>query len=164
MARKAIVLGLVTAGVVIAATTWSRSSQTASSETQHARWSDVANRACQRMQDRYSALGRHHWKPLYVYPPRQLARIARLRREFLEIHIEALREIETQAPARTRVQTRAIALYRRMLMTIPPVIAAAERHNLRVYDKANVRMVRAIQATRDAFARGGTSNICNWGI
>jgi hypothetical protein len=156
-----VLLAAIAAAVaMVALGTVSRNSRAASNGS----WAETVDDVCQHMQDRYTLLGRNYWKPLYVYPPRSLARVAVVRRRFLVIHADALTEIRAHVVARTRAQTRALRLYAHMLTTIRGVIRAAQGGDLRTYDTADVLMVRSIQATRDAFAATGTSNICNWGI
>ena len=125
-------------------------------------WAQMASAACWRMQNRISAEGWAHWKPLADRRP--LGRIAVLRRELLELHRAGLREILAHGPPPDGPPARAVVRYRRMLVMIRDVARAAERRDVAAYRDADVRMVLAIQATRTAFEQAGTENICNFAI
>lgn len=114
------------------------------------------------MQNRISLHDWRFWEPLGVYPPRDLSRVAYLRRVLLKIHRDGLAEIQAQAGAPREAQ--AVATYRHMLDTIAAVARAAEIGERKAYDEADVRMVRSIAATRNAFERAGASYICSIAI
>ena len=158
MRRVALACAVLALAVLVAtfAAQQGRSGQRASS------WAQVATRACEHMQQRIGFYGWKHWKPLADNRP--LARVAVLRQELLVIHEDGLREIRSRAPASTPAQARAVARYSEMLRAIRSVIRTARRGEVRAYNDANVRMVRAIVATRTAFTRAGAGNICNFAI
>ena len=125
-------------------------------------WAGAATAACQSMWDRMKSFPPNHWQPLSEDRP--LSRIALLRREWLVIHRDGLREIGARAAAKTPQARRAVGDYVRMLDTIRRVAQAAKTGDRRAYNVANIRMVLAIVKTRKVFARAGAGRVCNFGI
>jgi hypothetical protein len=127
-------------------------------------WAQAATTSCRHMQNRISLHGWNYWKPLAIYPPRNLARVAYLRRVLLKIHRDGLAEIESKAVASRLIEVRAVASYRRMLQRIAAVARAADAGNRTAFSDADVRMDRSILGTRDAFQRAGVAHICSVAI
>jgi hypothetical protein len=54
--------------------------------------------------------------------------------------------------------------YEKMLAAIRGVIPPAARNDRDAYNRADIRMVLSIEATRKAFDRLGAGHICDFGI
>jgi hypothetical protein len=93
-----------------------------------------------------------------------LPKVAAARRTWLEIHEDGLRQLRDAVPAETDAQRRALAVYEQMLAAIRGVIPPAARNDREAYNRANIRMVLSIVATRKAFDRLGAGHICDFGI
>jgi hypothetical protein len=57
-----------------------------------------------------------------------------------------------------------MSVYEKMLAAIRGVIPPAARNDRDAYNRANIRMVLSIVATRKAFDRLGAGHICDFGI
>jgi len=125
-------------------------------------WARAATDACTWMQDQMSRRGSVFWRPINFNGP--LPRIAVARRTWLSIHAEGLRRLRDAVPARTSAQRHAIAVYEGMLAAIRGVIPPAARNDRDAYNRANIRMVLSIEATRKEFDRLGAGHICGFGI
>lgn len=102
------------------------------------------------------------WRPINFNGA--LPKIAVARRTWLAIHQEGLRRLRSTTPARTPAQRRAVTVYEQMLAAIRAVIPPAARNDRAAYNRANVRMVLSIVATRKAFDGLGAGHICDFGI
>jgi hypothetical protein len=148
-------------------TAYGPSSSTVSpTQASKALWSRVANEACARMQQRISALGGFdYWAAINTPLARKrLPRIACLYGQWLRIKEEGLREIQSQVLEPTAGQADALASYEEMLNKMGAAVRMAERGNRRAYVRAYLQMLHAIDVTREAFAREGAANICNFPI
>ncbi len=127
-------------------------------------WALAANRSCRQMENRMENHPAWYWNELAVYPPRNFPRVAYLRRVWWKVHRDGLAEISAHAAASRATELRAEATYRYMLRTILAVAKAADSAKLAAYNDADVRMRRAILATRAAFRRAGAARICTVAI
>jgi hypothetical protein len=125
-------------------------------------WARAATDACTFMQDRMSRQGPAFFGPINANRP--LPKVAAARRTWLAIHEDALRRLRSAAPARTPAQRHALVVYEQMLAAIRAVIPPAARNDRAAYNRANIRMVLSIVATRKAFDRLGAGHICDFGI
>jgi hypothetical protein len=114
------------------------------------------------MQEQMSQQGSEFWRPINFNGP--LPKIAAARRTWLEIHEAGLRRLRNAVPARTSAQRHALAVYEQMLARIRAVIPPAAQNDRDAYNRANIRMVLSIVATRKAFDRLGAGHICDFGI
>jgi hypothetical protein len=125
-------------------------------------WARAATDACTWMQDEMGRQGPEFSRPLNADSP--LPKVAAARRTWLTIHAQGLRQLRDAVPARTSVQRHAVAVYEEMVAAIRGVIPPAARNDRDAYNRANIRMILSIVATRKAFDRLGAGHICDFGI
>ena len=125
-------------------------------------WARAATDACTAMQDQMSRQGPEFFGPVNNNGP--LPKVAAARRTWLEIHQDGLRQLRDAIPATTGAQRHAMNVYEKMLAAIRGVIPPAARNDRDAYNRANIRMVLSIVATRKAFDSLGAGHICDFGI
>ncbi|HXZ57389.1 MAG TPA: hypothetical protein VEG40_07395 [Gaiellaceae bacterium] len=125
-------------------------------------WARAATDACTSMQDRMSRQGPEFFGPINNDGP--LPKVAAARRTWLEIHEDGLRQLREAVPARTGAQGRAVKVYEEMLTAIRGVIPPAARNDRDAYNRANIRMILSIVATRKDFDSLGAGHICDFAI
>jgi hypothetical protein len=126
-------------------------------------WARAATDACTWMEDQMSRQGPEFSGPVNN-PEAPLPRVARARRTWLEIHEAGFRQLRDAVPAPTAAERRAMGVYEKMLVAIRGVIPPAARNDRGAYNRANLRMLFSIVATRKAFDRLGAGHICDFGI
>jgi len=125
-------------------------------------WARAATDACTWMQDEMGRQGPEFFRPLNFNGP--LPKVAVARRTWLEIHEDGLRQLRDAVPAPNGVQRHAMDVYETMLASIRGVIPPAAHNDRDAYNRANIRMVLSIVATRRAFDSLGAGHICDFGI
>jgi hypothetical protein len=118
------------------------------------------------MQNRVSALGgEHYWDAVNKpFSRKRLSRIAFLYDQWRGVKEQGLKQIRSEIPDPNSGQAEALASYQEMPEKMRAAVRLGERGDYEAHKKAYLQMLFAIENTREAFARVGAPNICNFPI